>query len=95
MCYYLISTPNLGALNFEQEEHRMYIVWSGPEMGERIRRLRKRRKISQRALSGKVGLSVYWIRAIERGEVTEADADVFSALCDALNVEMEVLTRME
>lgn len=73
----------------------MYIVWSGPEMGERIRRLRRRRRLSQSALSGKVGLSAYWIRSIERGTVTEADASFLAALCDCLNVKMEALTQMK
>lgn len=73
----------------------MEIVWSGPEVGEKIRRLRMKRKITQRALSEKVGLSTYWIRSLEHGTVTQADSDYFSALCDALNVDMNDLFHRE
>lgn len=70
----------------------MDIVWSGPELGRRIRSYRQQRKLSQKALAKAAGVSVYCIRLLESGEIREADAGAFAALCQALDVEMEVLT---
>lgn len=72
----------------------MDIVWSGPQMGQRIRRLRQKKKLSQKALAKMVGVSVYRIRLMEAGRIVEADAVVFAALCQALDVEMEILTNL-
>ena len=73
----------------------MEIVWSGYEMGKKIRYYRTKQKLSQKALAKAVGVSVYRIRFMESGEIQEADARVFMALCQALNVEMEVMTNGE
>lgn len=72
----------------------MEIIWSGPQLGQRIRYLRLKRKLSQKALAKAAGVSVYRIRFLESGKIREADALVFSALCQALDVEMEVLTNL-
>lgn len=73
----------------------MDIIWSGNEMGQKIRFYRLKRKLSQKALAKAVGVSVYRIRLMESGEIRESDATVFMALCQALNVEMEVMTNAE
>lgn len=73
----------------------MEIVWSGPEMGRKIRYYRKKRKLSQKALAKMAGVSVYRIRLMESGEIQQADAGVFMEMCQALDVEMEVMTNAE
>lgn len=73
----------------------MEIIWSSPEIGRRIRYYRTKRKLSQKALARMVGVSVYRIRLMESGRVMQADSLIFSALCHAFNVDMEVLTNLD
>lgn len=71
----------------------MVIVWSGPEIGQRIRTYRQKKKLSQKALAKTVGVSVYRIRLMEAGRIREAEAELMMALCQTLGVEMEKLFR--
>ena len=57
---------------------------------ERLRRLRERRRISQRVLSERCGLSKNMISVYERGEV-EPTASVLEALADCFGVSVDYL----
>ena len=61
---------------------------------ERLRRLRERRRISQRVLSELCGLSKNMISVYERGEV-EPTASVLEVLADCFDVSVDYLLGRE
>lgn len=69
----------------------MEIIWSGPEIGQRIRTCRQKKKLSQKALAKAVGVSVYRIRLMEAGRIREGEAEMMMALSQTLGVEMDAL----
>ena len=61
-------------------------------IGQRLKDARKSRKMSQIALAEKIGTSRGVITNIEHDKVTEPQAVVVKAICEALNISSEWLT---
>lgn len=61
------------------------------EIGERIRRIRKRAKITMKALGEKVGLSESMIWHYEKGDIKAIDLNVITKIANALEVQPETI----
>ena len=70
----------------------MRIVGINPCFGQNLRRIRLQKRISQKALSAAIGVSVYSIRGWEWGTlIPEIDDDILRRLCQTLQIPAEAL----
>ena len=70
----------------------MIISGINPCFGQNLRQLRLQRRLSQKALSAAVGVSVYSIRGWEQGRLTpQIDDDILRRLCCSLTTTPEAL----
>jgi transcriptional regulator with XRE-family HTH domain len=60
-------------------------------VGERVRRLRKRAKLTQQELAGKAGISLSNLAQIEQGQKVDPRVSTITALAEALGVDVNEL----
>jgi len=60
------------------------------EIGEKIRSLRKEKRLSQEILAKKAGISRQTLAKMEKGEIGKVSFLVFLKLLDALGQEMNI-----
>jgi len=60
------------------------------EIAEKIKNIRKEKKLSQSALAEKVGVSRQTLSKLENGEIGKISLQVFMKILDALEQEMHI-----
>ncbi len=69
----------------------MVIVVNSSAFGEKLRSIRLKQRLSQKALARQCGISVYRLRRIEQGYIVDIEDAVMQALCAALGKRLEEL----
>ena len=63
------------------------------KVGESIKELRRERKLTQEELATKVGITRQTLGKLERGEIEKVSLQVFLKIVDALDNEIEIVTK--